>query len=356
MAKQATNHSMSFVIAAPVSDPGLKLHQLVVDHMMELGNAGGVNVWWRPIANPSLSDPIYRSLRSPELAKRDQANAREYLRLCKCAGSEASYQKGEYLELAREHGISHQQRPAIILVASPAAGKAVVLPIAPSALETAEQRRDLACFLYVELAESRMQQFAVDGVYSAESMKELQKHARKVSEAIAKTIAKGKPVSARHWRTYLVQCGLEVREDPARHTVASAWRRNGKLVLRTFTDGKVDGEAEFALVDGQLTKQARLVWLLLLKWPSGIPFRQLAMDLYEDEFDAAQRSGASLQMQTVAKRVRALIHDVRFLKLEPAGINPDILPTVLVVGSRRTTVALQLQDLDRTQLGRSQLR
>ena len=112
----------SVLLAIPVADPSLVLHRLVVDCFMEFGESGGLNVWWRPIASTTLADPIYKRLRSPELKRRDDNDARKYRRYCEGAGGEDNYARGEYLNLARSYGIRADQRPAIVLAPKPACG------------------------------------------------------------------------------------------------------------------------------------------------------------------------------------------------------------------------------------------
>lgn len=345
----------SVLLAIPVADPSLLLHRLVVDGFMEFGESGGLTVWWRPIASTALADPIYKRLRSPELKRRDENDARKYRHYCERAGGEDNYARGEYLTLARRYGIREDQRPAIVLAPKPACGQVATLIISPAALETAERRRALACFLCTELEEARVRQFAYDEVFDADSIARLQQHADSIGKFVANSIARDRPIPKPFWDSYLVQTGLAGRPDPAIHTTARAWREKDALVLETTTNGTRDGRVEFTLQEGRPTLQQRLMWHLLLLWPRGLSFEAIARELYADELHAALQAKDEDKgrdhLMIVAKRVRALVHAIRTDKLDPAGINPEILPTVLKTRTRNETVRLRFAELDRRQLG-----
>ncbi|HOX27265.1 MAG TPA: hypothetical protein PLL30_16220 [Candidatus Krumholzibacteria bacterium] len=351
MPKRATSEQ-SFVFAVVVPGPSLKLHEFVKERIFELGESSCLAVWWRLIGHPAVADPIYKSLRSPALVRRDAADAKTYRRLCEQAGSEDLYQRGEYFNLARMYDLREDQLPAVVFVAHPAINQHAKLLLAPSAFETGERLRTLACFIYDELGERRILQFAEDGVFTADSMARLQKHLDQVGRAIARSIAKGTPVSTQAWNTYLRIAGLEEREDPAIRTAATAWRRHGSLYLRTETNGAVDGEVEFPLYEGKSTLQMRLMWQLLLAWPRGVAFRDLAEDLYARRFQAALRDNDRDALAAVAKTLRSLISDIRYAKLEKNGINPEILPAPGRTSFNQRTLRLQLMKLDRLRLGR----
>jgi len=338
-------------LAVPVASPGLELHRLVVEHFMELGDAGGVTVWWRPIASPTLADPIYKQLRTPEMARQDQREARKYRRLCLDAGGEENYVRSQYFALSEDLKIHQRERPAIALIPHPDCGARAVLKISPAAFETDKRRRELAFFLQQEFSESRVAQASFDASYDSDSMVKLQEHFHQMEGTIESSIAKGLDISKRTWRSSLVRRGFIDSPDPELHTTATAWRKKGSIFLRTKTDGVLDGEVEFALQDGRISKQMDLIWKLLLAWKSGIAFRDIARQLYKDEFREACRTDDRALMTLVAKRVRGLVHDIRTKKLLPAGINPDILPTVLKPKSPASLVRLRLCSLDRSQLG-----
>lgn len=345
----------SILLAIPVSDPSLALHRLVVERYLEFGESGGLAVWWRPIASTTLADPIYKSLRSPELERRDHNQGRKYLHYCEKAGGEDNYVRGEYIKLARAYGIRDDLRPAIVLEPKPACGHVATLILSPAALETAERRRALACFLYTELGEKRIRQFASDEAFDADSIAQLQRHTETIGRFAANAIAKDRPIPKTFWESYLAQTGLTGRPDPEIHTTARAWREKDTLVLETATNGTTDGRVVFEPQEGRLTLQQQLMWHLLLLWPRGLDFEAIAKEFYADEFSAARQAKdpdkGRDHLMVVAKRVRALVHAVRTDKLDPAGINPEILPTVLKTRTRNQTVRLRFAALDRRQLG-----
>lgn len=350
-ASKGSQHQRSILLAIPIAGPSLELHRFVVDHFIELGDSGGQAVWWRPIASPTLADPIYKQLRSPELVLSDQNDARKYRRYCQKAGSEDNYVRGEYFKLARTCGIREDQRPTLVLQPQPACGNVATLRLAPAAFETAERRRALACFLHQELGESRVRQFAQDGEFGPGSVVQMQYHMDSIAGIVAKSIAKDRDIPRRMWDSYLSQTGLTERPNPEIHTTARAWRRDGSLFLRTETNGKLDGEVVFPLQDGRTTLQMHLMWRLLLEWPRGLKYRDLGMELYKDEVTVALTRGDKDSLQVVGARIRSLIHDIRCDKLEAACINPEILPTIMGAKSRSHTVRLRFADLDRHQLG-----
>ena len=344
---------LSFVFAIVIPGPDLKLHRFVRERVFPLGESSGLAVWWQLISSPTLADPIYRNLRSPELILRDNADELEYDRLCRQAGGEEQYQRGEYYKLAGMHGLREDQLPAVVFVARPACDSNATLLLSPSAFESGERMRTLACFIYDELGEDRVRQFTEDGEFTAQSMGNLQSYLDQVGKTIADSIAQGREVSKRAWDSYLRLEGLEDWEDPTASTVGTAWRHQGNLVLRTETNGNVDGQVEFRLRDGDATLQMSLMWLLLLAWPHRVGFLEIAEELYAEEFQSARRCNDEHALKIIAKRIRSLVHDVRDDKLEDAGINPEILPTIRNTGAKSHSLGLCLANLDRRRLGRT---
>ena len=189
------------------------------------------------------------------------------------------------------------------------------------------------------------------GTFDDDSMATLQHHADRMSKAISQYIAKDREIPARTWRTALAKTGLIGYVNPLEHTIARARRKHGRLFLQTVTDGNDDGEVEFELENGTVTKQMALMWGLLLEWRGGLDFRTLVEMLYGQEYRMACVNEDKQRMLLVAKRVRTLVHDIREKKLRPAGINPEILPKISKPKSRASALRLQFLDLDREQLG-----
>lgn len=340
-----------YLLAIPISDPSLYLHRLVVEHFMEFGEAGGFVLWWRPIASPSLADPIYKQLRTQELIKQDESDARRYRRYCKAAGSEENYLRHEYHALSKQYMVPESRRPTIVLTTGPGDEHAVQLHLSPAALENSERRLNLACFLYEELGSRRLLQFSSEGAFDTAGLEKLQQHAKRVSEQIDKSIARGQDVPKRYWDSYLQIAGLQKRPDPADSTTARTVLKNGALTLYTQTRGGDVCDVVFTEQDGRPTLQMMLMVILLGAWPNGVKFMEVAHDLYPDEFEVARRASDAVGLHTVAKRIRSLIHDIRYKKFVPRGINPEILPTILKSNSRSTELRLRLAKLDRIGIG-----
>lgn len=339
------------ILAVPVAGPSLELHRLVVESYLEFGDSGGVTVWWRPCSSPTLADPIYKRLRTPKMVQEDRKSAADYRRRCKEAGGEENYQRDFYHSLASQQHVARADRPAVLLVPAPDNGARAVLKITPAAFESATRRRALAIFLQQELGEDRIREATFDGTFNEASMATLQEHADRVAEAISKYIANDREIPARTWRSAIAQSGLIDYVDPEKHTVGIARRERGSLFLQTITYGNDDGEVEFKLEYGEVTKQMALMWMLLLEWRGGLHFRKIVESLYGQEYREAYYSESRALMTLVTKRVRTLVHDIREKKLRPLGINPEILPKISRPKSTRSALRLQLLNLDRDQLG-----
>lgn len=68
-------------------------------------------------------------------------------------------------------------------------------------------------------------------------------------------------------------------------------------------------------------------------------------EIYPDDMAAARRDAVrrdAARLKTLLKRFRSLISDIRTKKLEPAGINPDILPALDVESSIDTGLSLRV--------------
>jgi hypothetical protein len=147
--------------------------------------------------------------------------------------------------------------------------------------------------------------------------------------------------------------------DPLLHTVAKCWTtKDGTFGLSTKTQGRYDGKAEFA----RDTIQAKLMQLVCYqKWQQQLaekererqPKRSFEMtkladflsEIYPDDMAAARRDAArgdAACLKALLKRFRSLISDIRTKKLEPAGINPDILPALDIESSIDTGLSLRV--------------
>lgn len=142
--------------------------------------------------------------------------------------------------------------------------------------------------------------------------------------------------------------------DAQTHTVAKCWTtKDGTFCLSTKTQGRYDGKVEFA----RDTIQSRLMHLVCYqKWQQQLaekereqqPNRSFEMtkladfitEIYPDDVAAARRDATLLK--ALLKRFRSLISDIRTKKLEPFGINPNILPTLNIESNIDTELSLRV--------------
>jgi len=147
--------------------------------------------------------------------------------------------------------------------------------------------------------------------------------------------------------------------DPQIHTVAKCWTtKDGAFYMSTRTQGRYDGKVKF----GPRTNQARLMQLLCYqKWQEQLTEKereqQLNMsfemtkladfmaEIYPDDMAAARRDAARgdvARLKALLKRFRTLVSDMRTKKLEPAGINPGILPPLDIESSIEAGLSLRV--------------
>ena len=142
--------------------------------------------------------------------------------------------------------------------------------------------------------------------------------------------------------------------DAQTHTVAKCWTtKDGAFCLSTKTQGRCDGKVEFA----RDTIQSRLMHLVCYqKWQQQLaekereqqPNRSFEMtkladfitEIYPDDVAAARRDATLLK--ALLKRFRSLISDIRTKKLEPSGINPNILPALDIESNIDTGLSLRV--------------
>lgn len=149
------------------------------------------------------------------------------------------------------------------------------------------------------------------------------------------------------------------RPDPQMHTVAKFRTiKDGTFCLSTKTQGRHDGKVEFE----PRSYQARLMHLLChQKWQEQLaekerkrqPRRSFDLtkladflaEIYPDDMAAARGDAArgdAARLKALLKRFRSLISDIRTKKLEPAGINPDILPALDIESGIDTGLSLRV--------------
>jgi hypothetical protein len=130
--------------------------------------------------------------------------------------------------------------------------------------------------------------------------------------------------------------------DPSKHTTAKCWtRKDGTFGISTKTDGNHDGTALFALnEDGTPTYQIQLMRLLCHHYPSPVALKEIITQVYPEYYQSVL--AGSLKLTTVLKRLRGMVSDIRTKKLEPAGINPDILPPLSVEATLDIGYSLQV--------------
>jgi hypothetical protein len=336
------------IIAIPVSDPGLKFHNLVCEHVHEFDRSGGNIVWWQPMGTPNLAGPIYKALRSPDLAERDRLHAEEYSRRCQDAGGEDHYLRETYLQLAKKHNVPDDQRPLVVFLTDPPGEKQAILAIAPSSLDDGNRCRDLACFLHQQLQGDRILKFAQDDVFTPESIDDFQKYTSEMAKVIAGPIARGRGLPNKMWDSYSVAIGLSERPDPKTCTSGEAElaEATGVVTLRTFTDGVLDGETKFTALNPNSAKQRQIMMLMISAWPRGVHLKTLVEEAYGREFHAATDDAAATG--ACGRNIAQMFRDIRNKKLAKAHINPDVLPTLNSPACKRGMVALRLAKLKRT--------
>lgn len=332
------------IFAYPVSDAELKLHELICDRVPEFDESGGELLWWRPMGPPSVAGPVYMALRSAELEERDRRHTEEYHSRCRDGGGERRYLQGEYHALARRLAIPDELRPAIVFLVDNSVGARVILPIAPAALEDMERRRQLTCFLYQELGAKRIGSFAGLGDAASPGISNFKGHIAAMGEVIAGDIAHGRGVSKKMWQTYCFSRGLIERADPKVCTIGEAELSDrGAIKLRTFTNGTLDGEVTFTALNPNVAKQRQLMFMLLSEWRGGVHLRTLVEAAYG--IDIRNFADDQFAAGLYGKRMAQMIRDIRGKKLEKAGINPDVLPTLRSPHIKNGMLCLRLAKL-----------
>lgn len=319
--------SSGVVFAYPVSDAELTLHDFVCNRITEFDESGGEVLWWRPMGPPSIAGPVYLALRSAKLEERDREHTEEYHRRCREGGGERRYLQGAYCAAAQRLDVPDDLRPAIVFSIDDSPDSRIVLPIAPGALGDMERRRSLACFLHQELRAERIESFAGLGEAASPGLDDFTNYVAAMAKAIAGDIANGLGVPEGLWHSYCRSRGLIERVDPKVATIGEAEINDlGVIKFRTYTDGKMDGEVTFAGMGSTVSKQRQLMFVLLNARGGRVHLRTLVEAAYE--IDVRTGFDDSFTASLHGKRLAQLIRDIRDKKLEKAGINPDVLPTL----------------------------
>lgn len=349
---------LSFFYAIPIPSPSLELHRFVVERVIQLGDSSGLAVFWRPIGPPSLADPFYKTLRTPELIARDEADEIEYKRLCAEAGSEELHLRRQYYNLTNDYGLSERDLPAVVFVCEPSCNEHAVLRLSPSAFASGETIRLLADFCHRELGKRRVSPFAFEGQYDRESLGQLREHLVGFEQQVSRNIARGEDVSVREWDSHLRGLGVEEWENPETCTEGRAWMKGLDLHFSAETNGRDDGETVFEYRDDGRNLQLMMVRMLLMRWPRPIKLKDLVRELHGDDYQrvmAMSKSGdfdqAAVELAVLAKRVKQMVADVRNMKLERKGINPEVLSVSTPSSGREVTVRIRLAKLDKRPLG-----
>ncbi|TWU04176.1 hypothetical protein CA54_60580 [Symmachiella macrocystis] len=134
--------------------------------------------------------------------------------------------------------------------------------------------------------------------------------------------------------------------DPNEHTTAKVWTvKSGALKISTKTDGHPDETVEFSPnQDGTPTKQLQLMRLLCFKFPVPVTFSTILEEVYPGALVESPREPETLK-STLAK-IGTLVSDCG-KKLEKAGLNLRILPSLKIEPTRGTAISLQLRSLHR---------
>ena len=84
----------------------------------------------------------------------------------------------------------------------------------------------------------------------------------------------------------------------------------------------------------------QLMNVLLFKHPTEVSLATLIEQVYPESKEKVRNDGAELAR--TLKNLRTLISDVRNKKMTPAGINPEILPSIDIETQRNATICLRL--------------
>jgi hypothetical protein len=132
--------------------------------------------------------------------------------------------------------------------------------------------------------------------------------------------------------------------NPRTDTFGKWWtHEDGTFCLSTHTNHVRDGVAVFQMVNGKMTLQSRLIQALCATWPEGIQALELLNQVYElkkESVTGHPRNGMELFDNFVT-----LISDLKYKKLEKAGLNPEIIPSVTAGKLYRTQIFLRLAKL-----------
>ena len=303
-----------------------------------------------PCSTPELADPIYKRLRTPQMVREDHKK-RSGLPTPVRRGRGRGELPARVLSHARESAASRCRRPSLDPPRpGPDNGARAVLKITPAAFESATRRRALAIFLQRELGEDRIRESSRDGDYELDSMSVLQ-DAESMSKAITNYMAKDRELPARSWRTALAKTGLVEFQDPEKRTVGVTRRERGSMYLQTITDGRDDGEVEFQLYDGEVTKQMTLMWRLLLEWRGGWILEQ-SLRCSSPRYIGVRENEDREQMALIRKRVQTSRARYREKKLPPDQVSTRrSSPRFRSPSQRHQPCACGSWDLDRQRLG-----
>ena len=133
--------------------------------------------------------------------------------------------------------------------------------------------------------------------------------------------------------------------DPQTQTTAKFWTtKDGTFCLSTKTQGRYDGKVEFHYVLDPTKQMAHKVYA---STSNKMALAELIDQVYPKSKEKVRGDGAALG--ALLKTLRTLISDIRNKKLSPAGINPEILPSLDVEVTSNTTIGLRLahaRDMD----------
>lgn len=194
--------------ACPVSTGRLELRLFMRAHYAVLSKAAGLRVIYQVIGDPRQCDQLYRAQRTAEKQRLDQKAAIRYrLAVEEAGGDEDHYVREQEEAVIERFGLMRFRRPLIVFVTGPVTGHQAVLPIDARVFDFPEDERALLDLLRRELTAYKIEKFAESGIFTAKSMRELQRHLDRVrrrvvkivEDRVAKQSTMTRPPASRRW-------------------------------------------------------------------------------------------------------------------------------------------------------------
>lgn len=271
----------------------------------ELDESTGDVVHVVKMGDPRRAGPNYRRLRSPEMAKRDQAEEAAYQKRSKAAGGDDYLIRELNDELAKEFGVSC--RPALIIAFSPIDKVVVRIPRALG--DTAELRRRFGEILVEELRADKIRPLAPKADFSNPIARQrVATHAQSLERMLAALVSASEedvdPARGACEVSAPVVVAIAFTQTGRRELAEQDYRslRESAKTLDVFADERT---REVWKHGQQVTPPPRATWFRLLRAAvtSRRRFDPEDSEFYEDLGDprqAFQRARAGIDLKTAA--------------------------------------------------------